>query len=125
MTVRAGTLIDGWKRGSMVILKQLEAAAPTHAPCGRNILRKDLKAHVLVCLALNTLCYKCSGAGKTKSVFGTELQCKACIGRKYLQGDWTECFQCSGTGLDSKVVFGAGFCTDCDGKGAIQGKWSL
>ena len=123
MNVRANGLIYGWTRESKVILKQLEAVAPTHV-CGRNVLPKDLFAHLSVCPALNTQCFKCSGTGTSvNGVFSGYVSCNACHGQKYLPGEWTKCFSCSGTGSVLGGVFR--FCTGCNGKGAIQGKWTL
>ncbi|KAL7536239.1 hypothetical protein ACHAXR_007005 [Thalassiosira sp. AJA248-18] len=115
MNVRAGTLIDGWTRGSKAILAKLEEVAPTHE-CGRNVLPRTLNTHLLVCPALNTACFKCSGTGKVKSgySYGFSVQCIACAGKKYLRGEWSKCFVCSGTG-----------CNGCGGKGAIKGIWSM
>lgn len=122
MTVRAGTLIDGWTRGSKVILKQLEAIAPTHE-CGRNVLPKDLTAHLLVCPELNTACYKCSATGKVKSAFGFVV-CDACSGQKYLSGEWTKCFSCFGTGIHPITRRLCYHEKGCNGKGAVEGKWA-
>ena len=131
MNVRGGILIDGWSRASKFILKQLEEIAPTHK-CGRNVLPQNLASHLFVCPELNTQCFKCLGRGKVAGIFGSQQDCSACGGSKYLLGeDWTKCLSCSGTGLNSKInnAFGSaatfGSCTECYGKCAIKGKWML